>query len=173
MRRRIPSAVEIFAQNGTNIGERMLNAAKHVRVHQRGPIIIIGTDIPTIDKNHLRSAADQLADGYDLVFGPTYDGGYYLVGFSKIYRGIFEIDPKYWSGPEVLHKSIEIGLSLNLNIATTEQLRDLDTRDDLFALLRDATLPSELRQILEEGLSKSYSEVVNERQLLPQRKIGK
>lgn len=51
----------------------------------RGPIIIVGTDIPAIEARHVGSAFRALASG-NAVLGPTPDGGYWLVGLARTPR---------------------------------------------------------------------------------------
>lgn len=48
----------------------------------RGPILIVGTDIPGIAPGHVRAAFRALGHG-DAVLGPTPDGGYWLVGLKR------------------------------------------------------------------------------------------
>ncbi len=47
-----------------------------------GPVIIIGTDIPEIDPNHIAYAFAALGPS-DVVFGPADDGGYWLIGLAR------------------------------------------------------------------------------------------
>ena len=47
------------------------------------PLLLIGTDCPMLAPDHLRSAADALLQGTDVVFGPAEDGGYILIGLRK------------------------------------------------------------------------------------------
>lgn len=49
----------------------------------RGPIIIVGTDIPAIRPSHIAAAFAALGRS-DAVLGPTPDGGYWLVGLKRI-----------------------------------------------------------------------------------------
>lgn len=44
--------------------------------------ILIGGDIPGLGVDHIEQARDLL-DTNDLVFGPSEDGGYYLIGMNR------------------------------------------------------------------------------------------
>lgn len=65
----------------------------------------------------------------DVVFGPSEDGGYYLVGMKKVYKEIFELEK--WSHSNVLAQSLKKVESLGLTYALIKELNDLDTIEDL------------------------------------------
>ena len=46
------------------------------------PVLIIGSDIPNVGQAHITAAFDALRRN-DVVFGPSNDGGYWLVGMRK------------------------------------------------------------------------------------------
>jgi uncharacterized protein len=71
-------------------------------------VVIIGTDSPTLHGEHLELAFDML-DTKDVVWGPSFDGGYYLIGLrlslddTSAHRVVFkDID---WSTSRVLSQS--------------------------------------------------------------------
>ena len=45
------------------------------------PALLIGTDLPTLNRRDLLLAIEQLHER-DLVLGPSSDGGYWLLGLS-------------------------------------------------------------------------------------------
>src|SRR5690554_5526453 len=66
------------------------------RGYQR--VIIIGTDCPGLEAEDMEAAISAL-ESHDLVIGPAYDGGYYLLGMKKLYEPLFE--NKNWSSSTV------------------------------------------------------------------------
>ena len=58
-----------------NLGQRITACARL----RKGPCVIVDSDTPAIDALLVRHAAEALGS-YDLVLGPTWNGGYYLVG---------------------------------------------------------------------------------------------
>lgn len=76
-----PADVLRFAQQGNDIGERMLRAlmlaeATAVRT------VLIGSDIVGITAEHI-AAAFRLLRGAEVVFGPAEDGGFWLIGARR------------------------------------------------------------------------------------------
>ena len=64
-----------------------------------GPVLAIGTDCLEIEPDAIRDALGLLR-GHDAVFGPTGDGGYYLVGTARYLSGFFTAIR--WSSPDTL-----------------------------------------------------------------------
>ena len=67
----------------------------------------------------------------DVVFGPAEDGGYYLVGMTKLHNCIFE--NKAWSTSNLLDDTLsELNLK-KIEVSQIEILNDIDTFEDLQA----------------------------------------
>ena len=81
-----------FVQEGANLGEKMKNAFQHGFNNGYKNIVLIGSDLPNISKEIIESGFDALQDN-DVTFGPALDGGYYLIGLSKMNASIFEDKP--------------------------------------------------------------------------------
>ena len=75
-------------QKGEDLGERMLNAFKNGFEAGYKKIVLIGSDLPEINANHIKKGIETL-DNNEVVFGPAEDGGYYLVGMSSLIEEIF------------------------------------------------------------------------------------
>lgn len=69
----------VTVQRGRDLGARMAHA---LRTAPPGPVLVIGTDIPGIERRHLERAFRKLGRA-DAVFGPAPDGGYWLVGLTR------------------------------------------------------------------------------------------
>ena len=65
--------------------------------------IIIGSDCPQLSTPIIQEAFDAL-DHHDTVIGPTYDGGYYLLGMKNLYPFLF--DDMRWSVDDVFNTTI-------------------------------------------------------------------
>ncbi|WP_179343649.1 TIGR04282 family arsenosugar biosynthesis glycosyltransferase [Winogradskyella ursingii] len=117
-------------QEGNDLGERMLNAFKDGFNDGYNNIVLIGSDLPDINSNHILNGLEALEQN-DVVFGPAEDGGYYLVGLSKLIPEIFQNKP--WSQPDLLKNTLEELNQTDENIGILETLNDIDTYEDLIA----------------------------------------
>ncbi|MBC2844379.1 TIGR04282 family arsenosugar biosynthesis glycosyltransferase [Winogradskyella flava] len=117
-------------QQGVDLGERMLNAFKDGFEAGYKRIVLIGSDLPEINSTHIENGIKAL-DKNDVVFGPAEDGGYYLIGLSKLEEAIFINKP--WSQPNLLEITLQELHNTNVSVTTLETLNDIDTYEDLIA----------------------------------------
>ena len=147
----VPDAAALLAQRGADLGGRMSAATDDVFELGARPLVVLGTDVPTLTASDLRAAFDALEAGHDLVLGPARDGGYYLVGLSRPLPGLFALDPALWGGDRVLAATLAASADAGLDVALLGLRRDLDTPADAQALLRDPLLPGEIASLLTVG----------------------
>jgi len=127
-----PSAITRTGQCHGDLGRRMGHALQRFA---RPRAVIIGSDIPTISASAVREAFQKLADA-DFVFGPSSDGGYWLIGWHR--RRAWPraaLDRCRWSSPQALADS-RASLPRTRIVQHVRQLDDLDTIEDLRAALR-------------------------------------
>ena len=127
-------------QNGRDLGERLADAfRKELRKFVK--VIVIGTDSPTFPVEQISKAFTAL-DRHDAVFGPSEDGGYYLIGLRTFVPQIFEDIP--WGSSTVLKETLaKIG---GHSYSLLETYFDIDTPQDLIRLEKElskaGTLPN-------------------------------
>lgn len=134
----IPSDYKSFPQYGDDLGARMFHALRDILAKGYEKVILIGSDIPDLKAVDLRHAF-TLLDKADIALGPTYDGGYYLVGMKTPHDTIFKINKK-WGGKSVLESTIDRANNLGLSIGLAAKYRDIDTKDDLFEFIKTQEL---------------------------------
>lgn len=117
-------------QNGKDLGERMKNAFLKGFEDGYDRIVLIGSDLPDINASHIQKGLEALKS-YEVVFGPAEDGGYYLIGMSKMNTNIFENKP--WSQSHLLTETISELKHNNTTFTTLQVLNDIDTFEDLEA----------------------------------------
>lgn len=124
-----PSA-EYYRQSGDDLGERMLQAIREV--HGRGyeECVLIGTDVPEVEGPDIRQAFGIL-DSKDVVFGPTADGGYYLVGMKSPRKEVFE-KQTYGHG-SVLQNTVRALCRAGISVGIGRTHHDIDQEEDLRA----------------------------------------
>jgi len=115
-------------QHGKDLGERMKNAFKNVFAKGYHKAVIIGTDCPSINETIINSAFENL-DRYDIVIGPAYDGGYYLLGMKKLYESLF--GNIAWSTETVHTDTLHTCKNNNLGYFLLPTLHDVDEEKDL------------------------------------------
>ena len=115
-------------QQGEDLGQRMSTAfEKLFKNHQS--VVLIGCDLPDLTSALIAKAFDALQNN-DLVIGPSCDGGYYLIGLNKSTPDLFE--EISWSTEKVLKQTLERAERLLLKVQLLDQLRDIDTLEDLY-----------------------------------------
>lgn len=123
-------------QQGEGLGERMLAAMQIASTQGFSPLVMIGTDFPTLPPSRLSSAFELLNTGQaDIVLGPAYDGGYYLIGLKRPVPDIF--DSVAWSTPHALTDTLNNASSLGLSVVQLPMWYDVDTPDDLWRLIAE------------------------------------
>jgi hypothetical protein len=112
-------------QGPGDLGARM---GRVMKVLPPGPVVIIGTDVPGIQPQHIAQSFHALGR-HEAVFGPAADGGYWLVGLRRRPRRLEIFAGVQWSTEAALADTIA-----NLpktKIAMLETLQDIDTGADL------------------------------------------
>ncbi len=117
-----------YSQSPGNLGLRMKNALSECLNRGSKKIIIIGTDVPDLSKSIIKDAFNKL-DENEIVIGPSYDGGYYLLGSKFLHNELFE--KIQWSTNMVFEHTLKIAQKLGLKIHTLPHLHDIDTGKDL------------------------------------------
>jgi rSAM/selenodomain-associated transferase 1 len=120
--------IPLIDQCGDDLGTRMHNAFKDAL--RRAPwAILIGTDVPALEKTDITRAILELQSGTDVVIGPAVDGGYYLLGLRKSSSELFNDIP--WGTSQVHATTLSRLQTNNWTYTTIDRRRDLDTPEDL------------------------------------------
>jgi glycosyltransferase A (GT-A) superfamily protein (DUF2064 family) len=88
------------------------------------PALIVGSDIPDIDRRHVAAAFDKLRRN-ELVFGPSDDGGYWLVGAAQGARVGNLFNDVRWSTEHALADTLA-NVRQGVRVAMLEPLADID-----------------------------------------------
>jgi hypothetical protein len=124
-------------QTGADLGERMHNALATCFAEGFQSGVIIGSDSPDLPKQIIEKAFESLQN-HGAVIGPTYDGGYYLIGFSRdsVSKRFFE--NMTWSTNSVYWETIKRFDKEGVSSHVLPRWRDIDTVDDVRVLLKES-----------------------------------
>ncbi|MEO9823411.1 MAG: TIGR04282 family arsenosugar biosynthesis glycosyltransferase [Paracoccaceae bacterium] len=119
-----PRDVPRIPQGTGDLGARMARALAQTR----GPSLLIGSDIPAVNKHHIARAFRSIPTAGSVI-GPATDGGYWLVGlahpnrpYSKLFKDV------RWSTSHTLSDTQE---TLPKPVVLVDPLADIDTAADL------------------------------------------
>jgi len=149
-----PKAIRVRPQVGDDLGARMRNAIAALIEHDgNDAAILVGTDAPLITVDHFDEAITLLRIRGGVVIGPADDGGYYLIGMTRVFDPMF--DGIAWGTDAVLMDTLRITDQLHIDACLIRGAYDVDTVDDLRRLARDlAVEPTEVaprtRQVLSD-----------------------
>ncbi len=128
--------LQLCDQVGEDLGQRMDHALTIILNRGYKHALLVGADIPNLSGHTYKQAKDML-QSKDVVFGPTKDGGYYLVGMKIPNPELFANIS--WSTDRVLTQSQAQAEKLGLAMSLLEPEHDIDTFDDLQAFLDEKT----------------------------------
>lgn len=116
-----PAGCGLVSQGGGDLGERL---SRVVQVLPTGPVVVVGADVPGITPDHVRCAFQALGD-HEAVFGPSPDGGYWLVGLRRRPRPLDPFAGVRWSSPHALADT-RANLPPGTRAAELASLEDVD-----------------------------------------------
>jgi len=131
------SDVSVVAQKGEGLAAGLTSVFAHFSENGQRRTIAFNSDSPHLPASVLERAFEALAT-CDVVVGPTYDGGYYLVGAKAAHPGLFNGDGMGTSN--ALDTLLERVRSLGLSVSLADPFYDIDVMSDLIRL------DTELRQ---------------------------
>jgi len=128
--------ISYMPQRGEDLGERMKNA--FIQCFSEGFLqaLIIGSDSPDLPHWIIGEAFESLKT-HGAVIGPAFDGGYYLIGFSResFITGAF--DGVIWGTDSVFKNTIQHLKESGISIHELPPWRDIDRPEDIAALIKD------------------------------------
>jgi len=144
--RKRSSDIRLIPQQGADPGERMAGVSKNLFEMGAKKVLITGSKSPQLHPSIFRAAL-ELLNKKQVVLGPTFDGGYYMVGMKNLYPEIF--NGINWGSPAVYKQTADIlmenkvawqELELSYDINSPEYLEQLYYEIDTLRLAGDNTL---------------------------------
>ena len=124
----LSGCVGLFAQMGEDLGERMLDAASRLFGEGPEPVLILGTDAPTLPPEAILDAARALWTHDASIIGSE-DGGYVGLGLRGPHENLFR-DIR-WSTATVYRETVERASEAGLRLYEGRPHYGVDVPEDL------------------------------------------
>ena len=126
----LPRDLMWTTQKGNDLGERMHNALCFASAQKFSPLVVIGTDSPTLPPEFIRQAMAVLSENRaDVVLGKSEDGGYYTIAVNQPNSAIFETVE--WSSQRAFEQTARNVDRLNLRLHVLPIWYDVHWPQDL------------------------------------------
>jgi len=130
LRALLPSSFQLLPQCEGDLGVRLATATRELLGRHAGAILV-NADSPTLPASILRAALDATRRGR-LVLSPALDGGYTLIGFSRLHERLFEDIP--WSTSVVYQRTMERAREIGVPVTGVPGWYDVDDAASLALL---------------------------------------
>jgi hypothetical protein len=130
----------VIAQKGEGLAAGLTSVFAHFAEDRRRRVIAFNSDSPHLPRSVLEDAFERLT-AHDVVVGPTYDGGYYLVGAKASHPALFARDGMGTSS--ALERLLSRARALELSVSLADPFYDIDVADDLNHLAAELRLAPE------------------------------
>lgn len=124
-------AAAVVAQQGEGLAAGLTSVFAHFAADGQH-VIAFNSDSPHLPASVLASAFEMLT-AHDVVVGPTYDGGYYLVGAKAAHAQLFHGDGM--GTDSALDALLARAHRLELSVGLTDPFYDIDVESDLTRLV--------------------------------------
>jgi uncharacterized protein len=129
--------VRVVGQKGEGLAAGLTSVFAHFAEDDQRRTIAFNSDSPHLPRAVLEGAFEALTIN-DVVVGPTYDGGYYLVGAKGSHPTLFASDGMGTSS--ALEKLLSRARALGLSVGFADPFYDIDVADDLNRLAAELRL---------------------------------
>lgn len=138
----LPPQVQLLSGPGSGLGDMLQAGFARALADGYGRVVMFGSDNPTLPPAIVEMASRGL-DDHDLVIGPCSDGGYYLLGMTRLHPGLFQ--GISWSTDVVYAQTLERARDLGLSLLALPEWYDVDTAHELRRLQGElANLPADV-----------------------------
>jgi glycosyltransferase A (GT-A) superfamily protein (DUF2064 family) len=115
--------------------------------------LIVWPDLPRLRPQHAQAALEDLDAGCDIVLGPVFDGGFYLVAIPVPTPTLFSLPELSWRSADATAICLQAAREAGLEVGILRAERALHRPADLRAALADPTLPEDLARVLRRRLT--------------------
>jgi uncharacterized protein len=124
-------------QMGADLVIRMYEAFTACFLKGFQSAVLIGSDSPDIPQRIIEEAFQSLNE-HGAVIGPTWDGGYYLIGFSRDYLAERFFENMLWSTDNVFEETMRRFHDNGVSVHILSAWRDIDKAGDVYSLIKES-----------------------------------
>lgn len=126
--RRKSNDIRLIPQQGIDPGERMARISENLFLSGANKILFTGSGSPQLHPSIFRAAL-ELLDRKQVVMGPTFNGGYYIIGLKNSHPEIF--NGINWGSANVYRETAGILEKNGVDWQEMELSYDVDTPENL------------------------------------------
>lgn len=137
--------IDSHHQKGKSFGERITNAFESIYAKGYENVICIGNDCPNLSLQQLQSAISSVEKG-NVVLGPTFDGGTYLIGIPKSHFDTSSFRNVKWQS-RLTYRQLKSTfctpveeLNLEVDVDSPSQIIAFSAHNELIEALRNIVL---------------------------------
>jgi uncharacterized protein len=121
----LPCEIGLIEAWYPNLGDCLFSTAAEILDRGHPGAVLVNSDSPTLPVSVLLEAVGVLMrPGERIVLGPATDGGYYLLGIKRKYRGLFQ--DIAWSTEHVAQQTLDRAAELSLPVHVLPEWYDVD-----------------------------------------------
>jgi uncharacterized protein len=121
-------------QRGADLGERLARAFQERFAAGSRQVVILGSDSPHLPGERILRAFKSLEEA-EVVIGPARDGGYYLIGATRLHPELFRGIP--WGTAQVYRETIRRARKERISVASLPAWDDVDLPESVAALWKE------------------------------------
>lgn len=131
LRTLLPGDFRLQLQCDGDFGTRLAAATREL-LNVHAGAILVNADSPTLPASILRDAVEKTRRGDAVVLSPAFDGGYTLIGLSRMHERLFADIP--WSTSRVHQSTVERAAEIGVPVLNVPGWYDVDDADSLALL---------------------------------------
>jgi rSAM/selenodomain-associated transferase 1 len=131
----LPETFQLVVQSDGDFGQRLRTSVEDILALGHHGAIILNSDSPTLPPSIVADAAACLLEGDCVALSPAIDGGYTLIGLTRVHRRLFEDMP--WSTDAVHRLTVERAAEIGLKVCNVAPWYDVDDAASLHLLGRE------------------------------------
>lgn len=132
LRALLPPRFRLMPQRNGEFGTRLSHAIADLLQAGHAGAILVNSDSPTLPASILQSAVDALLHQDAIVLSPSFDGGYTLIGLSRLHPQMFVDIP--WSTSHVHRLTMQRAAEINIPVTNIPGWYDVDDAQTLHLL---------------------------------------